>query len=60
VDVLHVPGKITVVADGLNRQWEGQPPNGEDGGNWTVKPDRDEQVGLINDVLLTLDRTTQE
>jgi RNase H-like domain found in reverse transcriptase/Reverse transcriptase (RNA-dependent DNA polymerase) len=26
IDVCHVPGKINVVADGLSRQWEGQPP----------------------------------
>lgn len=25
VDVRHVPGKLNVVADGLSRQWEGQP-----------------------------------
>jgi RNase H-like domain found in reverse transcriptase len=60
IDVCHVPGKINVVVDGLSRQWEGQLAGREDGGNWTVNPDRDEQTGLINDVLLTLEGTTQE
>jgi hypothetical protein len=60
IDVRHVPGKINVVADGLSRQWEGQPPAEDDGSDWTVNPDRDEQVGLINDVLLTLDKTDQD
>jgi transposase InsO family protein len=58
--VRHVPGKINMVADGLSRQWEGQPPSEEDGSEWTVNPDRDEQVGLINDILLTLDKTAQD
>jgi transposase InsO family protein len=60
VDVRHVPGKINVVADGLSRQWEGQQPTGEDGSEWTVNPDRDDQVGLVNDILLTVEGGTQE
>jgi RNase H-like domain found in reverse transcriptase/Reverse transcriptase (RNA-dependent DNA polymerase) len=60
IDVHHVLGKINVIVDGLSRQWKGQLAGREDGGNWTVNPDRDEQTGLINDILLTLEGTTQE
>jgi transposase InsO family protein len=60
IDVRHVPGKINVVADGLSRQWEGQPAQGGDGSDWTVNPDRDEEIGLVNDILITLDAGTQE
>jgi hypothetical protein len=58
INVHHMLGKINVVADGLSRQWEGQPAGREDRGDWTVNPDRDEQTGLINNVLLTLEGTT--
>ena len=60
VDVRHVPGKINVVADGLSRRWEGQEPQEGEGDSWTVNPDRDETVGLTNDVLLTLDTGSNE
>jgi transposase InsO family protein len=60
IDVRHVLGKINVVADGLSRQWEGRQPTGEDGSEWTVNPDRDEQVGLTNDILLTLQEANEE
>jgi RNase H-like domain found in reverse transcriptase len=62
VEVCHVPGNINVVADGLSWQWEGQPvtSNLEDGGEWTVSPDRDDQVGLVNDILLTPEEATGE
>lgn len=41
VDVRHVPGKLNVIADGLSRQWEGQPRDEgmEDGSTWTVSED---------------------
>jgi len=39
IDVRHVPGKLNVIADGLSRQWEGQPRNIGllDGSDWTVE-----------------------
>jgi RNase H-like domain found in reverse transcriptase len=53
IDMWHVPRKVNVVADGLSRQWEDQVEQKEDGHEWTVNPDRDEAVGLMNDILLT-------
>jgi hypothetical protein len=50
-----MPGRINVIADGLSRQWEGQEPQEGDSNSWTVNPDRDKAVGLVNDVLLMLD-----
>jgi hypothetical protein len=60
VDVCHVPRKINVVADGLSCRWEGQEPQEGEGNSWTVNPDRDETVGLTNDVLLTLNTESNE
>jgi hypothetical protein len=45
-----------VVADGLSCQWEDQPDQEEDGCEWTVNPDRDKTVGLMNNILLTQDQ----
>jgi len=55
IDVRHVPGKLNVIADGLSRQWEGQPRNAElqDGSTWTVSEDWEAATGLVNDILLT-------
>ncbi|KAG2754977.1 hypothetical protein P692DRAFT_201703156, partial [Suillus brevipes Sb2] len=41
------------IADGLSRQWEGQPRDEgmEDGSTWTVSEDWDTNSGLINDIL---------
>jgi hypothetical protein len=60
IDMCHVPGKINVVADGLSRQWEGQLVQKGDGSKWVVNPDRDEETGLVNDMLITLDIGMQE
>jgi hypothetical protein len=53
VDVRHVPGKLNIIADGLSRQWEGQPRDEgmEDGSTWTVSEDWETNSGLINDIL---------
>jgi hypothetical protein len=55
IDIRHVLGKINVVADGLSHQWKGQDPKElkGDGSQWTVNSDRDEEVGLTNDILAT-------
>ena len=54
IDVRHVPGKLNVIADGLSRQWEGQPRNNglQDDSEWTVSEDWESNTGLINDMLL--------
>jgi hypothetical protein len=53
VDVRHVPGKLNVIADGLSRQWEGQPRDIGllDGSEWTVSEDWEANMGLINNLL---------
>jgi hypothetical protein len=55
IDVQHVPGKLNVIADGLSRQWEGQPRNTglRDGSDWTVSEDWEARSGLLNDILFT-------
>jgi hypothetical protein len=62
IDVRHVPGKLNVIADGLSRQWEGQPRDAgiDDGSAWTVSEDWEASSGLINDLLLTESMTQQE
>ncbi|KAJ8585786.1 hypothetical protein M405DRAFT_712472, partial [Rhizopogon salebrosus TDB-379] len=42
------------IADGLSRQWEGQPRNSglQDDSEWTVSEDWEANTGLINDMLL--------
>lgn len=54
-NVCHVPGKLNVIADGLSRQWEGQPCDAglQDGSTWTVSKDWEAEKGLVNDILLT-------
>jgi hypothetical protein len=54
-DVRHIPGKLNVIADGLSRQWEGQPRDAglQDGSTWTVSEDWEAEKGLVNDILLT-------
>lgn len=61
IDVRHVPGKLNVVADGLSRQWEGQPrdTNLQDGSNWTVSEDWEVVSGLTNDILMTTAETLE-
>jgi hypothetical protein len=54
--VQHVPGKVNVVADSLSHQWEYQPEQEENSYEWTINLDRDEMVGLMNDILLTQDQ----
>lgn len=51
---LSSPGKLNVIADGLSRQWEGQPRDIGliDGSEWTVSEDWESNSGLINDLLL--------
>jgi hypothetical protein len=39
VDVRHIPGRLNVVADGLNHKWEGIPSTTGDGSEWTVSED---------------------
>jgi hypothetical protein len=53
IDVRHVPGKLNVIADGLSRQWEGQPRDIGllDGSDWTVSEDWEASSGLVNDIL---------
>ncbi|KAG2079476.1 uncharacterized protein F5147DRAFT_555253, partial [Suillus discolor] len=43
------------IADGLSRQWEGQPRDAglRDRSTWTVSEDWETETGLINDILLT-------
>src|SRR6267154_4233092 len=55
VDVRHVPGKLNVIADGLSRQWEGQPRDIGllDGSDWTVSEDWEARSGLVNDILFS-------
>jgi hypothetical protein len=55
-----VPGRINVIADRLSHQWEGQEPQEGDGNSWTMNPDRDEVVGLVNNILLMLDTGSNE
>ncbi|KAG2057633.1 hypothetical protein BDR06DRAFT_839056, partial [Suillus hirtellus] len=54
-DVCHIPGKLNVIADGLSRQWEGQPHDAglQDRSMWTVSEDWEVEKGLVNDILLT-------
>jgi uncharacterized protein YacL (UPF0231 family) len=56
IDMWHVPRKVNMVADSLSHQWEDQPEQEEDGHEWTINLDRDETVGLTNDILLTQDQ----
>jgi hypothetical protein len=61
VDVHHVPGKLNVIADGLSRQWEGQPRDAglQDGSEWTVSEDWEANSGLVNDILCTTEITNE-
>jgi hypothetical protein len=53
VDIRHMPGKLNVIADGLSRQWEGQPQDIGllNGSKWTVSEDWEANTGLINYLL---------
>jgi hypothetical protein len=53
IDVQRIPGNVNVVVDSLSCQWEDQPEQEEDDCEWMVNLDRDEVVGLMNDILLT-------
>jgi transposase InsO family protein len=61
VDVRHVPGKLNIIADGLSRQWEGQPRDAglQDGSKWTVSEDWEANSGLVNDILCTTEITNE-
>jgi RNase H-like domain found in reverse transcriptase len=60
IDVRHIPGKVNVVMDGLSCKWEDQPEQEEDGSESMVNPDRDEMVGLTNNILLTQEQELKE
>jgi hypothetical protein len=53
INVRHVPGKLNVIANGLSRQWEGQPRDIGllDSSDWTVSEDWEANSGLVNDIL---------
>lgn len=48
-DVCHVPG-ITNIADGLSRQYKNTPKKGDDGSQWTVSPDWEENEELVFEI----------
>jgi hypothetical protein len=60
IDMQHIPGKVNVVVDSLSHKWEDQPEQEEDSSEWTVNLDRDEMVGLTNDILLTQEQELKE
>ncbi|KAG2101611.1 uncharacterized protein F5147DRAFT_581531, partial [Suillus discolor] len=62
MNVRHVPGKLNVIADGLSRQWEGQPRDAglNNRSEWTVSEDWEANSGLTNDILLTDSMTRQK
>ena len=49
VDVRHIPG-VTNIADGVSRQYEGTPKGFGDGSEWTVSPDIDDTIGVVQDL----------
>ena len=49
-----------MVMDGLSHKWEDQPEQEEDRSEWMVNPDRDEMVGLTNNILLTQEQEPKE
>ena len=49
VDVRHIPS-ITNIADGVSRQYEGTPKGSRDGSEWTVSPDIDDTISVIQDL----------
>lgn len=49
VAVHHVPG-VTNIADGISRQYEGTEKGGSDGSGWSVSPDVDTVLGVVQDV----------
>lgn len=49
VDVHHIPS-ITNIADGISRQYKGTPKGFGDGSKWTVSPDIDDTIGVIQDL----------
>jgi hypothetical protein len=53
IDVRHVPRKLNIIANGLSRQWEGQPRDIRllDGSNWTISEDWEANSRLVNDIL---------
>jgi hypothetical protein len=61
VDVHHVPRKLNIIADGLSRQWEGQPRDAglQDSSKWTVSEDWEANSGLVNDILCTTEITNE-
>jgi hypothetical protein len=51
----HVSGKINVVVDRLSQQWKGHTPLESNRSNWTINPDTNKTIRLMNDILATLD-----
>ena len=43
-------GKLNTVVDGLSRKWEGTTRAEGDGSEWTVNPEPEETLGVINDI----------
>jgi hypothetical protein len=60
VDMHHVARKINIVVDGLSCRWEGQELQEGDRDSWTVNLDRDEMVGLANNILQMLNTGSNE
>ena len=60
IDVQHIPG-VSNIADGLSWQYKGTLRTGNDGSNWTVSPDWEEQAGLafeVNHITIDSNMTT--
>jgi hypothetical protein len=53
INVRHIPRKLNIIADGLSRQWEGQPRDIGllDGSDWTISEDWEANSGLVNNIL---------
>ena len=49
IDVHHIPG-ITNIADGVSRQYEGTPKGFRDGSEWTVSPNINNTIGVVQDL----------
>jgi hypothetical protein len=48
----HIKGTTNAVADALSRADEGRPKVVGDGSEWTVSPDWESRVGIVNDVFI--------